>query len=86
VAKNKKLLQQEAEGLYQWSKKDFSTWPSPDEEFGPLRIDSRPFPPDKGNLEATLDELSGHQWRDDNDRTYVDQALKELEERGAWQA
>ena len=83
VAKNKKLLQKEAKRLYEWSKEDFATW-SPDEAFGPLRIEASPFR--VSALEGVVDELAGNQYRDDNNRVYLDQALAELEERGVWQA
>lgn len=84
VAKSKKFLQGEAERLYKWSKEDFAKWSSPDEEFGPLRIKSSPFREE--SLEGVVDELAGNQYRDENNRRYLDQALAELEERGAWQA
>ena len=82
VVKNKKFLQKEAEQIYEWSKEDFDKW-SQGEPFGPLRIESSSFRTEM--LEAVVDDLAGNQYRDDSDRTYLDQALAELEERGAWQ-
>lgn len=83
VAKSEKLLRNEAKRIYEWSKEDFARW-DPDEPFGPLRFQSSPVREEA--LEGLVDELAGWQYRDRNDRRYLDQALAELEEKGVWQA
>ena len=83
VAKSEKLLRDEANRIYEWSKEDFARW-DPDEPFGPLRFQSSPVREEA--LEGLVDELAGWQYRDRNDRRYLDQALAELEEQGVWQA
>lgn len=84
VAKTKQLLEREAGRVYEWSKEDFAVW-SPGEDFGPLRIEAAPFIGTVGALEGLLDDWTGNLLRDENNRTYVDDALTTFEETGVFQ-